>query len=220
MPSEQLWVWDAGPWLDICFRHGVTRFVFRAKIQHAPSIRQDFRRVVNAHARGRQWEVIWIPYPGDFAVKFDHEGGFDQHTACWPIWRCTDHSIDDLRHLIDEPQRRGSMGEFIPIRGRDGKVVGPVEGQEHRVIVTNWPNSVVQWLPIAHEVLELQSLYRKDVILHTHGQMSIDRTIGMGFRSFDDPVRRSVRDGIRGLLLPSGAVVKCELFLTERAQNP
>lgn len=196
--ERELWVADPGPFTPICFDMGVSNFVFRGKWLDMANVRQDFRKFIDMYARGRPWRVLYVPYPDREAVLFTSQHGFIRPAAVWPIWNCSTDSMKSLRRLWDEEQVAGT---YVAKLGNQG--LESVNGQEHRVICSAMPASAQEWATVAVQLQTLQSEY-PDRTIHTHGQKSVGRTIGIGIKSFDHPVRLGWNDGFPQVLLPNG----------------
>ncbi len=207
--AREVWLLDPGPFIDIAFDLGVTDFVFRAKYHEAPGVRQDFTKYISIYSRGRPWRCIWIPYPGDFAVLFTHDLGWKHPAAAWPIWRATTNTLDQLRELFETELRPGhTMGHFGVFSREEESDLIPVEvqiGQEHRVLVANMPRIDNQWGEIAAFAQQVQ-MTDPDRTFHFHGQKSVGRTIGIGAKSFDHPVRIGWNGAFPWVLLPNGMI--------------
>lgn len=204
--QQEMWVLDPGPFIDLCFDQGVDAFVFRAKFHESFTQRQDWTKFIRARARGRVWRAIWTPYPGDFAVLFDSQHGYDKPQAVWPIWRANQNSWRDLDLLIENPWSddpsmiRGAYG--IDSRSMAEPVRASAD-QQHRILVANFPKDASQWGRFVSEILRLAS--QPDApIFHFHGQKSVARCIGMRVPAFDHPVRIGWYSGQPRILLPNG----------------
>lgn len=196
--EREVWVSDPGPFTPICFDYGMTNFVFRGKWLDMKNMRQDFRKFIDVYARGRDWRLLYVPYPDKTAMMFTSEHGFDRPVAVWPIWRCDTDRWEDLERFWDTPQDAGTL-----VARMGSEVFEAVEGQEHRVLVAGFPASETQWAEIATRLQQLQATDPSKTI-HSHGQKSVGRTVGIGIKSFDHPVRIGWEDGFPRILLPNG----------------
>lgn len=196
--QREMWVADPGPFTPICFDYGVTNFAFRGKWLDMNNMRQDFRKFMDTYARGRPWRLIYVPYPDRQAILFTSELEFDAPAAVWPIWRCDTDKWTELEELWERPQNPDTL-----VSRWGGDIWEALEGQEHRVIVAGFPGSEHQWADIATKLMQLQATDPAKTI-HSHGQKSVGRTIGIGIKSFDHHVRLGWDDGFPRILLPNG----------------
>lgn len=201
--QTQCWLLDPGPFIDIAFEMGFRRFVFRS--QYTGKIGQDFRKWIDVYARGREWEVIWVPYPSDFAVLYTSKLGWSQHAAAWPIWRPKTTRFEVFERLWENPMEPGTALGVFGTRSAAEAVIATVEGQEHRVIVAGMPQDEGAWAQIA-QTLQIHQAGQPDATIHVHGQKSLGRTIGVAIKSFDHPVRLGWDDGWPRVLMPNGMV--------------
>lgn len=118
--------------------------------------------------------------------------------AVYPTWSYGD-SFDLLEELCASPVGEDSSvfdDKDLPIDER------PVEGQEHRVVVTHVPNAATsQGKQFIRLVSTLQRDY-PDCIIHYHGTYSWRVAFGFGFRSADVDPRFDAQKG--GVVLPNG----------------
>lgn len=196
--EREVWVSDPGPFTPICFDYGMTNFVFRGKWLDMKNMRQDFRKFIDVYARGRSWRLLYVPYPDKTAMMFTDALGFTAPAAVWPIWRCDTDDWADLERLWDTPQGPGTVAARF-----GGEVFEAVEGQEHRVIVAGFPQSETAWAEIATRLQQMQ-MTDPDKTIHSHGQKSVGRTVGIAIKSFDHPVRIGWDEGFPRILLPNG----------------
>lgn len=202
--TREMWVLDPGPFTDIAFDLGVENFVFRAKLHEMPNMRQDFTKFIDMFARGRRWNVIWTPYPGDWAVLFTSERGWNKPAAVWRIWRAGTMKLSEMTRLFETIDPPGTtLGHFGTFSRGHANPVNTVEGQEHRVLCANIPHDQGQWGEIATHAQQLQATDPART-LHFHGQKSVGRTIGIAAKSFDHPVRIDWISGFPRILLPNG----------------
>jgi hypothetical protein len=206
--DQELWLLDPGPFIDIAFAQGISSFVFRAKMHEATTRRQDWTKFLQMAARGRPWRAIWVPYPGNFAVGFDSEHGFNRHVAVWPIWRAS-RPLSELEQLIENPWNedfKSARGHYGVDSRHSAKPVKPFKNQERRIILAGMPKSEMEWSPLSAELLKLAESGANGHILHFHGQKSVARSIGIRVPSFDHPVRIDWVDGSPRVLLPNGGI--------------
>jgi hypothetical protein len=192
--EREFWVTDPGPFTPICFDHGVSNFVFRGKWLDMRNMRQDFRTFIDIYARGRAWRLLYVPYPDREAVLFTSDKGFDEAEAIWPVWRSDIDKWDAMLDLWDRDQNNGAMRSRLGFESTE---------QEHRVIVAGYPNRDGEWVQIATRLQGLQ-VEDPNKTIHSHGQKSVGRTIGIGVKSFDHHVRLGWDDGFPRVLLPNG----------------
>lgn len=198
--DREFWVSDPGPFMPICMEMGVTNFVFRAKWLDMRNMRQDFRKFIELYARGQDWRALYVPYPEREAVLFTSRRGLNQHEAVWPIWRADTDKFSSLDELWEARQ---DAGDFVArMKGETYESLG---SQEHRVIVAGMPSSSHEWAEIALKIQRLQ-VEHPEWTIHTHGQKSLGRTIGIGVKSFDHTVRLGWDDGLPRILLPNGMI--------------
>lgn len=196
--EREMWVADPGPFTPLCFDMGVTNFVFRGKWLDMKNMRQDFRKFTEMYARGRPWRLLYVPYPDREAILFTSEHEFRHAEAVWPIWNCSLDPTKSLRRLWDTEQEDGT---YVARLGKEG--FPSRAGQEHRVLCSAMPSSPGEWAKVAVQLQALQSEAPERTI-HTHGQKSVGRTVGIGIKSFDHPVRLGWNDGFPQVLLPNG----------------
>lgn len=202
--EKEIWLLDPGPFIDIAFDMGMSNFVFRSQYAEAHTVKQDFTKFIDVFSRGREWKVIWIPYPGNFCVLFTDVKGWDDPVAVWQIWRATENKLRDLDEMFWNPLPVGKVvGGFGPKSRVDVVEVAPVKGQPHRVVLANAPSNDADWGKIATFAQRLQAEDPKST-LHFHGQKSVGRTIGVAAKSFDHPVRIGWYSGHPRILLPNG----------------
>lgn len=213
--TREFWLLDPGPFIDIAFDLGMSQFVFRSQYHEAPGVRQDFTKYIDIYSRGREWRVIWVPYPGDWAVLFTDKRGWKQHEAVWPIWRAKTEPLKKLAHLFENPQPAGTIIGHWGVASRSASTpVDVVDGQPHRVLMAAMPHPEGQWAEVATFAQQLQAT-NPETTLHCHGQKSVGRTIGIAAKSFDHPVRLGWDDGFPRILLPNGM-----LWCTHSAPTP
>ena len=129
--------------------------------------------------------------------------GIDNPAAVYPTWKATE-SLELLEEVMAHP-----MGDDPDCYEADLPVdERPVEGQEHRVVVTDLPNMVHgAGRALLKKLKELQEDY-PDCILHLHGMYSFRLMFGMGFRSADYDPRTGASKG--KVMIPAGKEMVAE----------
>ncbi len=105
--------------------------------------------------------------------------------ACYPTWAYDANTIDELEEMLDQPagdDLQRCQNATIPSSFR------PVYGQEHRVMITRWPDvSTTQGKAFLRSLAALQEDY-PEAIIHLWGSRSYRACFGMGFAASDtDP---------------------------------
>lgn len=121
----------------------------------------------------------------------------DNPVAVYPTWK-GDESLELLEEMMAHP-----AGEDPQCYNADVPVdEKPVEGQEHRVVVTELPGAHTgPGRALIKKLKELQEDY-PDCILHIHNSYSFRVMFGMGFRSADFNPRDNAAKG--KVTIPAG----------------
>lgn len=156
-----------------------------------------------AHARmtfpiGFPWRVLVVGVQG--AVEYDQSSTDSSDIkACYPVWHYGDDDIESLEELVDK-----NVAE-IPSWVHDPTVepaFRPREGQEHRIVLINWPaaNTALgkQWFRVVREIQG----DRPDVIMHLFEATSFKYAFGLGFRAADLDPTFNARN--KAIWLPNG----------------
>lgn len=135
------------------------------------------------------WRVLAIGIQG--TAEYRPGDSWFEPTAVYPTW---EYGMD---MMLLEDLMANPVGE-VREACEDKKVPGderPVFGQEHRVVITNFPQT--QTGPGRQFVQALKTLQEDypDCILHLHGLYSQRVMYGMGFRSVDVDPRTSASKG-------------------------
>lgn len=203
--NKEWWVLNPGPFIDICFNHGITNYVFTEKIfKFAPNMRIAPNRLLEAASRGRPWRAILVEadYGKDqiaqVAVEYTSEAGFEAPVGVYPIWS-TRRPIEALEEALEYFEPGTPIGRFFG----DTHDMVIQENQERRVLVKNIPVPVNDWNKTFLEVSRVKHL-NPSVTFHIHGSKNTSRTLGTGVDAFDHPVRTQWVNGLPHLLLPNG----------------
>ena len=142
------------------------------------------------------WRALIIDPSGTMELDKDHTT--KNPKAVYPTWSA-DEDFEILEDMIAYPLGEDAdvcSDESIDIRYR------PVFGQEHRVIITDFPNTrMVATRNLLRLIMELLVEY-PNCILHLHGMYSFRVMFGMGFQSVDVDPRTGASKG--KVTLPSG----------------
>lgn len=130
-------------------------------------------------------------------AELDKDHTLENPKAVYPTWEygedfnileemCANNIADDYDAVLAD----------VPVDER------PVPNQEHRVVITNLPNSSLSSSrPFYRHLAELQEEY-PEVIIHLHGSYSYKIIFGMGYRSGDFEPRTAAANG--RIFLPNG----------------
>lgn len=123
--------------------------------------------------------------------------GVDNPVAVYPTWKCTE-DLELLEEMMAHP-----VGEDPDCYTADVPIdEKPVQGQEHRVVVTELPDSRTgAGRAVFKKLKELQEDY-PECILHIHGSYSFRIMFGMGYGSADVDPRFIAAKG--RVILPAG----------------
>ena len=205
--TPEWWVNNPGPFIDLCFDHGVTNFTFMEKIyKFAPNMRLSPVRLLEATARGRGWKTMLVEadyarvgHSGQVAVEYTSDFWFERPVGVYPIWSAKLDTIEQLEELCSRFEPGRPIGRFFG----DTLDMEVQEGQEHKVILRSFPIDNELWNKIFGEVSQIKAAY-PEIRFHVHGGKSTNRTIGSGIDSYDHPVRLKWIDGVPVLMLPNG----------------
>lgn len=130
--------------------------------------------------------------------------GFTKPFAVYPTWEYGQPLVD-LLDMIENPVGKNVAAcsdNRVPPDER------PVLGQEHRVVVTSYPDPGTRHgRAFLHQLADIQDEYG-NCIIHVHGSYSYRIAFGMGFRSADvNPVDEAA---IGNLILGNGKKIKWE----------
>lgn len=204
--NKEWWVLNPGPFIDICFQHGIENYVFTEKVfRFAPNMRLSPEKLLEASARGRPWRAILVEADyGDtkiaqVAVEYTSEAWFEKPVGVYPIWSAKRHSLDRLQEALDGFEIGRPVGRFFG----DAVDMTILEGQEMRVLVKNPPVHNAPWNDYFADLSRYKRAY-PDVTFHIHGGKNLSRTLGTGVDVFDHPVRTRWVDGLPKVILPNG----------------
>ena len=148
------------------------------------------------------WRALIIDPSGTMELDKDHTT--KNPKAVYPTWSA-DEDFEILEDMIAYPLGEDAdvcSDESIDIKYR------PVFGQEHRVIITDFPNTRrVATRNLLRLIMELLVEY-PNCILHLHGMYSFRVMFGMGFQSVDVDPRTGASKG--KVTLPSGREMMAE----------
>lgn len=129
----------------------------------------------------------------------------DMPAAVYQTWSYDEESLDDLEDMLANPPGEDMelcTDPATPVNSR------PVYGQEHRVIVTRWPDARTT---IGRSFLRVLSRYQKEypeVIIHLWGTDSFRALFGMGLASADFDAETQAKYKV--VFLPNGRRVHWE----------
>lgn len=164
-----------------------------------------------AHARlsfprGSDWRVLVADVRGALEYR-PICNRFDRPFACYPVWHYGS-TIEELERLLET--NCAERGEPFA----DDRLFTPVEGQEHRVLISGWPDvSTVFGQKFIATLGEVQQDY-PDVILHLFEARSYRAAFAFGFRAADLDPATSAR--FKKVLLASGREVPIDRLVEER----
>lgn len=142
------------------------------------------------------WRALLVGDQG--TIDIDHDHKTDNPRGVYPTWRYGE-DFELLEEMMampagDDPSCYGDMTVKVEER--------PVQGQEHRVIVTDLPNaSTGPGKALIRKIHELQDEY-PTCIVHIHGLYSYRIAFGMGFGAGDMDSRTKASKGT--VVLPNG----------------
>jgi hypothetical protein len=208
--NKEWWVLNPGPFIDICFNHGIVNYVFTEKVyRFAPNMRLHPEKLLEAAARGRPWRAILVEADyGDkkvaqVAVEYTSEAWFEKPVGVYPIWSASRHELEDLIVACEGFDPGRPIGRFFG----DALDMEVQEDQDRRVLVKNPPVHNEPWNDYFLAVSRIKRKY-PDVTFHIHGGKNLSRTLGTGVDAFDHPVRTRWVDGLPKILLPNGREIK------------
>ena len=130
--------------------------------------------------------------------------------AVYPVWTYEEDSAL-LEELVTQPV---GADPSVCKSGLAPPDETPVLGQEHRIIVSEFPKSNTgPGRKFLHYLKELQEDH-PECIIHIHGVYSLRVAFGLGFRSADVEPRATASKGT--IMLPSGA----EMSIEAASKNP
>lgn len=111
--------------------------------------------------------------------------------AVYPTWQYGVDTLDLLIWMLENPA--GADPEPYTIENAKIDEI-PVEGQEHRIILTDLP-SAVSAKEFYRVVAAIQNDYQ-DAIIHVHGTYAFATMFRLGFRAFDFDASGQARGGV------------------------
>ena len=178
----------------------------------APHLAFDRGVLVKRHIDAQRFvETVYptaIPYRlllvGDQgSVEIRRESSITNPTAVYPTWEYGSQAIEELEEMLAEPvgANVSACGDMrVPADER------PVLGQEHRVVVTRYPDGQTNVGKAFLRELALMQREYPDAIVHLHGSYSYRIAFGMGFGSADIDVREAAMSG--KIVLGNGKMIR------------
>lgn len=191
-------VWFRGPsaYIRECAEQNVTKFAWSYGSLTKRKI--DPQKVIQLHmGRSHRFRALIVKSTGTYEIGPDN--GLDDPVAIYPTW---DYELDDIRTLEEMMQKPAHKIGFL----MDG-IERPIEGQEHRVVVTNLPPAPCggdgPFKKIYHTLADMQREY-PDVKLHIHGMCVFTHLFSANFASVDYDAHMVARHRVT---LPNGKEV-------------
>lgn len=164
-------------------------------------------RHANNYFAGHPFRVLEVGDPTQGCAEYLPGTEHRKPSAVYPVVSLTEDRdpISVLEQLMQSPH--GDDIELCHDPSVDQEF-RPVFGQEHRVVVTDWPDLTSgRGRAFARSLRDLQIDY-PECILHIHGTYSWHTIFGFGFRSVDFEPRSYAQKG--KIILPMGKQIKYE----------
>lgn len=196
---SEVWFRDPLYFIKECAEALVPNIVWNAGLLAKRAI--DPQRYHNLHYATAVPYRIMVIYD-TYTVELRPSSSPIAPTAVYPTWAYDIHTIADLEDLLQNPageNKKACSDQRLHPSER------PVLGQEHRIVVTRYPDGGTgpgrAFLATLHE---LQMKY-PEAIIHLNGSWTWRIAFGMGFRSSDvDPRQEAIN---RKLILGSGRLI-------------
>jgi hypothetical protein len=135
--------------------------------------------------------IVWDDWSPEYGPKSDDP------VAVYPTWQYGEDAglLEKYlyRNVADDPAYTD------PSRQKQDR---PIPGQEHRVIISNFPNlDTAVGKSFLRELRDLQLEY-PNVLMHIHGTYAINQLVKMGFTAMDMDGRTQAANGY--ILFPTG----------------
>lgn len=190
--ATEVWYRDPFSWIRDAEAEGIDRYLLsKSELAHRKMDPIAYMRQQFAHSTIRP-EFMVSGREG--AALYDIFSHVDQPKAFWPRWDMTLDPLDDLVGLLGSPvglDQDICTDELTPTSLR------PVFGQEHRVIIGNVPN----------QLLNVNKAFMRNVVsvcqefpdakIHINGSSTFSVVFGLGFASCDLQPRQMAMTQLR-----------------------
>lgn len=198
----EIWFRDPIAYIQECARLLVSKICWEGRLLDQKAIDPQAQFEMH-YPQTFDYRILIVRHDGTAELRRGYSP--DMPAAVYQTWSYEEESLDDLEDMLANPpgeDRELCTNPAIEVRKR------PIYGQEHRVIITRWPDARAT---LGRSFLRAMSRYQKDypeVIIHLWGSNSFRALFGMGLASSDFDAATEASYKI--IYLPSGRRVQWE----------